>query len=75
MVAYNYGPTWADRTRRTGADSIRPIRAIILETRPKAILIRTATRTAWLPKRFATPDPVLDVIHVPSWLCEKKLLD
>ena len=75
MVAWNFGPTWAERTRRHGTGSVRPITATILEERAKAFRIATATRTAWLPKRLVKHDPEKGVFHVPSWLCEQKLLD
>lgn len=75
MVAWNMGPTWAERTRRAGRGSVRPISATLLEDRAKAFRIQTATRTAWLPKKLVRHDPGEGVFHVPSWLAAEKLLD
>ena len=75
MVAYNYGPTWAERTRTHGRDSVRLISASVIAETKKALLLKAARRTVWLPRRMVTPDPDQAVFWIPSWLCEEKLLD
>lgn len=77
MVAWNLGPTWAERTRRFARGSVRPIRAELLRPSPsgKALLIRSATHTAWVPAKLVTHDAERGVFMVPTWLAAEKLLD
>lgn len=75
MVAWNLGPTWAAETSRHYRNSTRPIVGSLAKETAKAFKIRTATRTAWLPKSLVTHDPATMTFAVPSWLAERKLLD
>lgn len=75
MVAWNLGPTWANQTRTHYRNSTRPIVGSLAKETAKAFKIRTATRTAWLPKSLVSHDPQTQTFTVPSWLAQKKLLD
>jgi len=76
MVQWNLGPTWADRTRTHGPNAIKPILAKLIDQRPKAFLISTATRDrVWLPKKLVRHDAEKGIFMVPMWLANKKLLD
>lgn len=74
MVASNLGRPWKDHSRAYQHTAVRPIKARILEERPKAYLIQSATRRAWLPKRCVVHIADKGVFYVPHWLAEKKLL-
>lgn len=75
MVAWNLGPTGADDSRRYAMNSTRPIVGSLAKETAKAFKIRTATRTAWLPKSLVSHDPETMTFMVPSWLASEKLLD
>jgi len=76
MASYDLVSAWATRTRTHGRGSTRPILGRLIDQRPKAFLISTATRDrVWLPKRLVSHDPATGVFTVPSWLAEEKLLD
>jgi hypothetical protein len=55
--------------------SKRPISATVIAETEKALLLKAATRTVWVPKRWVTPDPDRAVFWIPSRVCEEKLLD
>ncbi len=41
----------------------------------RAFRIRTATRTAWVPKSLVTRDATAGTFTMPQWLATRKLLD
>jgi hypothetical protein len=76
MVAWNLGPTWADRTRLYARGSTRPIHGTLRLQTEKGFLIDTATRErVWLPKKLVSHDAAAGVFMVPSWLAAEKVLD
>ncbi len=76
MVAWNYGPTWAARTRAYARNSVRPITGTIIEERATSLHIRTATRpSVWVPKALVHYDKDKGVFTMPSWLASDRLLD
>lgn len=75
MVAWNLGPTWSSQTRTHARNSTRPIVGTLTRETAKAFKIKTATRTAWLPKSLVRHDPQTMTFQVPSWLAARKLLD
>lgn len=75
MVMWNMGPTWAEQTRRYAQDSLRPISATVIAETEKALLLKSANRTVWVPRKLVTPDPDRAVFWIPSFVCQEKLLD
>lgn len=67
--------TWRCHSAAHQHSAVRTIKAVILEERPKAFYVQTATRTAWLPKRCVTHIADKGVFYIPHWLAEQKLLD
>lgn len=75
MAEYNYGRTWADRTRSYGRTAKRPIVGTLLRQSDKAFLISTGTREAWVPKRLVSHDEASGIFTMPQWLANEKRLD
>lgn len=67
--------TWHNRALAQQRTAKRPIRATLIEERPKAFLITTGLRTAWVPKRLTSHDPETGTFTMPAWLAAEKLLD
>jgi hypothetical protein len=68
-------PNWRSYSATHQHSAVRAIKAVILEERPKAFHIQTATRRAWLPKRCVTHIADQNIFYVPHWLAEQKRLD
>jgi hypothetical protein len=69
-------PNWRSYSAAHQHSAVRVIKATILDdSRPKAVLIQTATRTAWLPKKCVVHIADKGVFYIPHWLCEQKRLD
>lgn len=75
IFAWNLGRPWAAETRRHYRNSTRPIHGTLTRETALAFKIKTATRTAWLPKSLVKHDPETGTFLVPSWLAAEKLLD
>jgi hypothetical protein len=76
MSYMNFGtPNWRSYNAAHPHSAVRAVKALILEERPKAFHIQTATRTAWLPKRCVVHIADKGLFYIPHWLCEQKRLD
>ena len=63
------------RTRTHARTATRSVRAVVIASRPKALLISTGIREAWLPRALVTIDPLKGAVVMPNWLALDKRLD
>lgn len=66
---------WDQHTRRYSRGATRPIKAKILDERPKALLICTTNRATWVPRRLVSHNPETGIVTMPAWLANEKALD
>lgn len=72
-MAIDFGPAQRRAARAYARNSARRITGSVMAETLKAYRIKTATREGWIPKALVTREEGGFV--VPSWLCERKLLD
>jgi hypothetical protein len=75
MVAWNMGRPWADQSRAHARTATKPVIGELLRESALAFRIRTATRTAWVPKSLTEHDAARGTFTMPQWLATQKLLD
>lgn len=73
-MAIDFAPAWRRHVAAHARDAVMPLRARILSETPKALLLDTGLRRAWVPKSQVKEGTEAGVYMVPMWLCNRNLL-